>query len=260
MSDSSVVLVELRDGVATVTINRPEKRNALSAEVRAAFLSALDALLVDDAARVVVVTGAGDKAFVAGADIAEFSERNAVEQHRVMTGRSVHEAIERFPKPVIAAINGYCLGGGLELAMACDFRLASARALLGQPEINLGIIPGGGGTQRLPRLVGLGAAMQMILTGDAIGATEAHRIGLVQEVVSAEELMPRALELGRRIATRSPVALAAAKEAARASLHTPLSEGLRVERGLYLLTFASEDKVEGVRAFLEKRPPRFTGR
>jgi len=255
-----VVLVERRDGVATVTINRPEKRNALNAAVRAGFLAALDELRADAEVRVVVVTGAGDKAFVAGADIAEFSERTPVDQHRVMTGRSLHEETERFPKPVIAAINGYCLGGGLELAMACDFRIASTRALLGQPEINLGIIPGGGGTQRLPRLVGLGAAMQMILTGEPIGATEAHRIGLVQEVVAPEELMPRAHELGRTIAARSPVALAAAKEAARASQHTALSEGLRVERGLYLLAFGSEDKDEGVRAFLEKRPPRFTGR
>jgi enoyl-CoA hydratase len=260
MSESSVVIVERGDGVALVTINRPEKRNALSASVRSAFLETLDVLASDAAVRVVVVTGAGDKAFVAGADIAEFAERSAVDQYEVMRGRSVHEAIERFAKPVIAAINGYCLGGGLELAMACDIRIASSRALFGQPEINLGIIPGGGGTQRLPRLIGLGMAMRMILSGEPIDAAEALRIGLIEEVVPAENLLSRVRELATKIAGKSPVALAAAKEATRAALHTPLSEGIRVERGLYLVAFASSDKTEGIQAFLEKRPPQFTGR
>ncbi|MEP7384202.1 MAG: enoyl-CoA hydratase-related protein [Gemmatimonadota bacterium] len=249
-----------RDGaVATLVIDRPEKRNALSVAVRRAFLDAFVPLSDDPTVRVIVVTGAGEKSFVAGADIAEFASRTPVDQYRAMRMPSPLEAIERSPKPVIAAINGYCLGGGLELAMACDFRIAAEHATFGQPEINLGIIPGGGGTQRLPRLIGLGYAMRMILSGESIGAAEALRIGLVEEVVPRERLDARVLEIARGIASKSPVALAAAKEATRAALQTPLSEGLRVETGLYLMAFASADKVEGVQAFLEKRSPQFTG-
>jgi enoyl-CoA hydratase len=259
MADSDLVLRERHGRVALLTINRPDKRNALSLAVRTALTDALDDLAADRGVGAVVITGAGPKSFVAGADIAEFAERTAVDQSRVMHGRSVLEVIERLPQPVIAAINGYCLGGGLELAMACDLRVASALATFGQPEINLGIIPGGGGTQRLPRLVGLGAALKLVLTGEAIPAQEALRLGLVEEVVTAELLLPRALEIGERIASRSPVAVAAAKEATRASLSTALAEGLRVERGLYLLCFASKDKAEGVDAFLNKRAPNFSG-
>ena len=259
MSDAPLVLLERRGAVAVLTINRPEKRNALGTAVRAAILSALDELGRDAEVRAVVLTGAGDRSFVAGADIAEFAERTTVDQYRVMRGPSVHEAIDRLGKPVIAAINGYCLGGGLELAMACDFRIASSNALFGQPEINLGIIPGGGGTQRLPRLIGLGAALRMILTGEPIDSTEALRLRLVEEVVAAGNLMPRALELASKIAEKSPVAVSAAREATRAAMNSSLT-GLRVESGLYLACFASEDKREGVSAFLEKRPPRFTGR
>lgn len=260
MNGNDLVLLERDGAVAILTINRPEKRNALSAAVRASLLKSLEAIAGDRDIRVVIVTGAGDRAFIAGADIAEFAERTPVEQHAVMRAPSVHEALERLPQPVIAAVNGYCLGGGLELAMSCDLRIACSGALFGQPEINLGLIPGGGGTQRLPRLIGLGAAMQMILTGEPVDAEEARRLGLVQEVVAHERLLPRALELAHAIARKSPIAVAAAKEAARASLHTPLSEGVRVERGLYLVAFASEDKREGVGAFLEKRPAHFTGR
>lgn len=254
-----LVRTEREGAVATLVIDRPEKRNALSVAVRAAFLEAFDTLVGDSSVRVIVVTGAGEKSFVAGADIAEFATRTPVDQYRAMRARSPLEAIERAPKPVIAAVNGYCLGGGLELAMACDFRIAAQHATFGQPEIKLGIIPGGGGTQRLPRLVGLGYAMRMILSGDAIDAAEALRIGLVEEVVPGETLMARVHEVARGIAERSPVALAAAKEATRAALQTPLAEGLRVETGLYLMAFASKDKEEGVRAFLEKRAALFTG-
>ena len=259
-SPAPLVLVARDGAIATLTINRPDKRNALSAGVRRAFLEAFTPLSADPDVRVIVVTGAGDKAFVAGADIAEFATRTPVEQYQAMRAPSPLEAIERSPKPVIAAINGYCLGGGLELAMACDFRIAADSARFGQPEINLGIIPGGGGTQRLPRLIGLGLAMQMVLTGEAIDAATALRVGLVQEVVAPDELMVRVRSIAEGIARKSPVALAAAKEATRAALQTPLAEGLRVETGLYLLAFASDDKREGVAAFLEKRPPQFTGR
>jgi enoyl-CoA hydratase len=258
--ESAPLVRTLRDGaVATLVIDRPDKRNALSAAVRRALLHAVHAHSDDPDVRVIVVTGAGDKSFVAGADIAEFATRTPVDQYRAMRMPSHLEAIERSPKPVIAAINGYCLGGGLELAMACDFRIAAEHATFGQPEIKLGIIPGGGGTQRLPRLVGLGRALQLILGGEPIGAAEALRIGLVEEVVPSDRLMARTLEVAHGIAARSPVALAAAKEATRASLQTPLAEGLRVETGLYLMAFASADKDEGVRAFLEKRTPLFTG-
>ena len=260
MTDQKLVLDERRDAVAVITINRPDKRNALNAQVRGALLDALDAAARDTAVRVVVITGAGDKAFVAGADIAEFEGRSPVDQFRVMKQPSVYDTVERLSKPVIAAINGFCLGGGMELALACDIRIASTGAKFGQPEVNLGIIPGGGGTQRLPRVVGVGAAARMILTGDMIDAAEAHRIGLIEEVVAPDALMTRAMAIAGTIASKSPVAVSAAKEATRAALSLPLGEGLKLEIALFQLCFSSEDKVEGVRAFLEKRPATFPGR
>ena len=254
------VLKQIAGRVATLTINRPEKRNALDAATRSAITAALDQLERDPAVRAVIVTGAGDKAFIAGADIAEFEGRAPVDQFRAMSEWSVYQAADRFPKPIIAAINGFCLGGGCEFAMACDIRIAADTAKLGQPEINLGIIPGGGGTQRLPRLVGLGNAFKLLYTGDLIDAAEALRIGLVDEVVPAAELMPRARALAEKIATKSPVALSLMKEAVRASVRAPLDEGLRQEITLFGLAFSSEDKREGVAAFLGKRTPEFTGR
>jgi enoyl-CoA hydratase len=247
-------------GVAVVTIDRQEKRNALSSQVRAELVAALDELRGDDAVRVVVVTGAGEKAFVAGADIGEFAERTPLEQRETMTGRRVFDEVAAFPKPVIAMINGFCLGGGCELALACDLRIAADTAKLGQPEINLGIIPGGGGTQRLPRVVGTGQAMRLVLTGEIIDAAEALRIGLVDLVHPAAELRERTLELARKMAEKSPVALRMAMSAVRAAAEMPLSAGLAYETELFVTCFASEDKAEGVAAFLEKRPPRFTGR
>jgi enoyl-CoA hydratase len=169
------------------------------------------------------------------------------------------DAVERCPKAVSAAVNGYCLGGGMELALACDFRVASTTARFGQPEVNLGIIPGGGATQRLPRIVGLGAALKLVLTGDMIDAAEALRLGLVEEVVEPGALLDRALALAEMIATRSPVAVAAAKEATRAALSLPLDDGLKLETALFQVCFASADRAEGVRAFLEKRSAHFTG-
>jgi enoyl-CoA hydratase len=252
--------VEREGAVAVVTIDREEKRNALNATVRRELVRAVEALGADDDVRVLVLTGAGEKAFVAGADIQEFAERTPLEQREAMTGTRLFEAVAACPKPTIAMVNGFALGGGCELAMACDMRVASDRARFGQPEINLGIIPGGGGTQRLPRLVGTGQALRLILSGELIDAAEAARIGLADLVVPAADLRARTLELAGRIAEKSPVALRLAKAAVRAASEMPLAAGLRYETELFVTAFASEDKREGVRAFLEKRAPEFRGR
>ncbi len=254
------ILVEKRDRVAILTINRPEKRNALNIKTREEGAAALEELRADDQIRVVVITGAGDRSFIAGADISEFAGRTAITQRDVMLGRSLFTAIDLFPKPVIAMINGYCLGGGCELALACDLRIASETASFGQPEINLGIIPGGGGTQRLTRLVGEGKAMELILTGDIIDARTAYQIGLVNMVVPAAELEAKTMDVANRIAEKSPIALRLAKEAIKTASRSLLDEGLRREIDLFALCFSTEDKEEGVRAFLEKRKPDFKGR
>ena len=260
MTEPEVVLLEQRGRVALVTMNRPDKRNALDGQMRCAFLGVMDRVRRDTETRAVVITGAGDKAVIAGADIKEFEGRSAVDQFRIMRLPTVFDAIERCPKPVIAAVNGFCLGGGMELALACDIRLASIQAKFGQPEVNLGIIPGGGGTQRLPRIIGLGHALRLILTGEMITADDALKLGLVGEVVPPDVLLDRAVAIGEQIASKSPVAVAAAKEATRAAMSLPLDEGLRLETALFQLCFSSEDKAEGVRAFLEKRTANFTGR
>ncbi|MGK7310878.1 MAG: enoyl-CoA hydratase/isomerase family protein [Candidatus Longimicrobiales bacterium M2_2A_002] len=252
--------VEVADRVATITVDRPEKRNALNGQVRRELIEALDGLEGDADVRVIVITGAGEKAFIAGADIGELAERTSLEQRAAMEGRRVFTVIAELGKPVIAAINGYALGGGCELALACDLRIAARGARLGQPEVNLGILPGGGGTQRLPRLVGLGRAMRLILTGELIDAEEAERIGLVDVLVDDDELAHRTRELATSIATHSPVALKLIKEAVRASAEMPLAAGLELERELFITAFSSEDRSEGIRAFLEKRTPEFEGR
>jgi len=254
------ILVERRDRVAIVTINRPEKRNALNIQTRAEGAAVLDELRADDSVRVVILTGAGDKAFIAGADIAEFAERTAIQQREVMLDRSLFNAIDGFPKPIIAMVNGYCLGGGCEVALACDLRIASDKASFGQPEVNLGIIPGGGGTQRLTRLVGEGKAMELILSGEIINAENALTIGLVNHVVPADQLEAKTMEIANRIAEKSPVALRLAKEAVKLASRSNLDEGLRREVDLFALVFSSEDKDEGVKAFLEKRKAEFKGR
>src|SRR5262245_5689216 len=254
------VLVEKRGQVAIITINRPDKLNALNIARRQDILAALDELERDDETRVLVITGAGDKAFIAGADISEFAGMTAVKQRAVMKGRRAFDAVEDFPKPVIAMINGFALGGGCELALACDIRIASTKAKLGQPEIKLGIIPGGGGTQRLTRLIGEGKSMELILTGDMISAEEAERLCLVNHVVAPEELEAKTMELANKIAELSPVAVAMAKAAVKNAARMNLREGLDSEVDLFALCFSSEDKEEGVRAFIEKRKADFKGR
>ncbi len=256
----ATVLKQIDGAVATLTINRPEKLNALNIATRQSIIDHLDDLEDNDAVRVVVLTGAGEKAFIAGADIGEFEGRTPVDQFNVMRGPNAFEAVASFSKPLIAAINGFCLGGGCEIAMACDIRIAADSARLGQPEINLGVIPGGGGTQRLPRLVGMGTAFKLLYTGELIKADEALRIGLVDEVVPADSLKKRVKELAETIAKKSPVALKLIKEAVRASARTALDEGLKHEIALFGLVFASEDKKEGVDAFLNKSEPKFAGR
>jgi enoyl-CoA hydratase len=253
------LLLDIADQVATITINRPDKRNALNTAVRREIVDALDQLRADDRARVVIITGAGDKAFVAGADIAEFAERTPLQQRDAMQGRRVFDEVAAYPKPTIAMINGFALGGGCELALACDIRVAARSARFGQPEVRLGLIPGGGGTQRLPRLIGTGRALRLILTGDLVDAEEAYRIGLVDVLADEDELHARTMELARSMAAHSPVALRLAKNAVAAALETPLAAGLALERELFITAFASDDRREGVSAFLEKRSPTFTG-
>lgn len=254
------ILVERKGAVAVIRLNRPDKLNALSSKLKEEVVHLLGDLEKDEGVRAVLITGAGEKAFAAGADIQEFAGRAPYEQWASYGPSSIYNVVDRFPKPIVAAINGYALGGGCELAMACDIRIASDRAQLGQPEINLGIIPGGGGTQRLARLVGLGKALELILTGDRIDAKTAREIGLVDEVVPHEELEKRAMDIAAKIADKAPVAVRLAKAAVRASATLPLDQGLRYEQSVFAIVFSTADKEEGVRAFLEKRPPRWTGR
>lgn len=254
-------VLSAREGrVAILTINRPDKLNALNEEVRVELLDALAAIEHDDSVGAVVITGSGEKSFIAGADIGEFAGRSPFDQRFAMRSPRIFDIMASFPKPVIAMINGFCLGGGCELSMSCDMRIASDKARFGQPEINLGLIPGGGGTQRLPRLVGMGHAMRMILSGDMIPAAEAKEIGLVDLVFPADELRAKTLELAQKIASKSPLTLKVAKEALRASEKLAIEDGITYERDLFCLCFSSKDKEEGVAAFLDKRPAAWTGK
>ena len=260
MSDAPV-LYEVADHVATITLNRPEVRNAMNTALREAMLERFTALAMDDDVRVIVVKGAGDKAFSAGADIREFVEPLVPTRFREQRKRiDFRQAMDRCPQPIIAAIRGVALGGGLELALACDIRIAGDDAQLGLTEVNLAIIPGGGGTQRLPRLIGRGKALEMILTGARIGAAEALRLGLVERVVPAAEVLTAAQDLARELAGRAPVALRYAKEAVVKGLGMSLDDGLRLEGDLSTLLRTTEDRLEGARAFLEKRKPNWKGR
>ncbi len=252
---------ELADAVATITLNRPEVHNAMNERMREELTRCFGDLAQSAEARVVVVTGAGDRAFSAGADIREFVAPQVPVQFRAQRQRvDFRAAMDRCGQPIIAAVRGFALGGGLEFALACDIRIASEDAQLGLTEVNLAIIPGGGGTQRLPRLVGRGKALEMILTGARIDAREALRIGLVERVVPATEVLSASLALARTLAERAPVALRYAKEAVVKGLELPLAEGVRLENDLATLLRTTEDRIEGAQAFLEKRKPRFTGK
>jgi enoyl-CoA hydratase len=261
--DNEFVTVEVGERgeyVATVEIDRPDARNALNATVREELKAAFAEIPEDDAVRVVVLTGSDDaRAFVAGADVTELRERSAVEQREVSEFPRVYETVAECPYPVIARVNGHALGGGCELAQACDVRIAREDAKLGQPEINLGIMPGGGGTQRLPRLVGQGQALKMILSGELIDAAEAARIGLVEETLPPEELDERVNVLAGMMAEKSPLALRRAKEAVHSAAEKPLTSGLEYERELFVGLFDSHDKNEGIDAFLEDREPEWRG-
>ena len=252
------VKTENRDGILVITVDRPKVLNALNAdtvnEIRQAFEAARD----DDSVRCVILTGGGEKAFVAGADIAELAQMTPITgKQTAERGQRVFHSIERFPKPVIAAINGFALGGGCELALACHIRIASEKAQLGLPEVTLGIIPGYGGTQRMARLLGKGKALELILTGDRIGAAEAERIGLVNKVVPADQLMATAEEMGRKIMTRGPLAVRAAIEAVMSGSEMPFEEGQFLEATLFGLLASTDDMKEGMKAFLEKRTAEF---
>lgn len=263
-ADCDLVRVEVGDRaehVATVTIDRPDARNALNGQIRAELKAVFAAVADDESVRVVVLTGADEaKAFVAGADVKELRERGVVEQRKVSERPRVYETVADCPKPVIARVNGHALGGGCELAQACDVRIAREDAKLGQPEINLGLIPGGGGTQRLARLVGPGQAMRLVLSGELIDAAEAADIGLVEEAVPAESLDERVDDLAGKMASKSPLALQRAKEAVRAASRLDLDAGLDYERELFVGLFATADKNEGIDAFFEDRDPVWRGR
>ena len=253
------LIYEKRDQIGILTINRPQKLNAISNELTAELKHFLDEVEGDEDLRVLIITGAGDKAFVAGADINELVERDARSGRRISSERQeIFSRIENLQVPVIAAINGYALGGGLELVLACSIRICSEQAQFGAPEVKLGIIPGDGGTQRLPRLVGLGRAMEMILTGDFIDAQEAYRIGLVNKVIPAAELMEKTLELAQRIAARPPLAVRYAKDAVNRSQDN--LTGYALESYLHALSCTTQDKKEGVAAFLAKRKGKFEGK
>jgi enoyl-CoA hydratase len=260
MTNYETITVEKREKVAVITINRPDKLNSLNSNVHLEGVAALEELRKDDSVRVVVITGAGEKSFVAGADISEFAGQTPVTQRNLFHEKTLFNSIDAFPKPVIAMINGFCLGGGNELALACDIRIASENARFAQPEINLGIICGGGGTQRLTRLIGEGRAMEMILSGDMIDAQKALHFGLVNYVYPLAELEAKTLEFAAKIAEKAPIALQMSKEAVKFASRSNLDEGLRREVDLFAICFSTEDKTEGVAAFLEKRKPNFTGK
>lgn len=251
---------EQEEGIGLIAINRPQALNALNTGVLKELSELCDAIARDSEVKAVIITGAGDKAFVAGADIGEMSSLSALAGREfARAGQQVFNQIENMPQPIIAAVNGFALGGGCELAMACDIRIASEKAKFGQPEVPLGICPGFGGTQRLPRLVGEGRAKELIFTGDLIDAAEAYRIGLVNKVVPTGEAVNAAKELARKIISRAPVAVQMSKAAINKGRNVDLASGVDYEAEVFGLCFATADQKEGMTAFLEKRKAVFTG-
>lgn len=255
------IVFERKDRIAYVTVNRPKVLNALNMATMEELRKAFTEIKNEAAIRVAILTGSGDKAFISGADIGELARHDAVTgKEYTHRGQSVLDLIENLGKPVIASINGFALGGGCEIAMACTMRVASENAKLGQPEVKLGIIPGYGGTQRLSRLVGKGIAMQLVLAGEMITAQEAYRIGLVNEVTAATDLIPRTEAIAQKIIANAPLAVQYAMEAVNKGMEMTLAEGLYLEATLFGLCCATEDKKEGTTAFLEKRPAQFKGK
>jgi enoyl-CoA hydratase/carnithine racemase len=255
------IIVEKKNSIAYVTVNRPKVLNALNMATMEELRAAFSDIKGDVAIRVAILTGSGEKAFIAGADIGELSKHDAISgKEYTHRGQSVLDLIENLGKPVIACINGFALGGGCEIALACTMRLASSNAKLGQPEVKLGIIPGYGGTQRLPRLVGKGIAMQLVLAGEMISSEEAHGIGLVNEVTAPGDLLPRAEAIAQKIIANAPLAVQYAMEAVNRGLDLSLADGLYLEATLFGVCCATEDKTEGTTAFLEKRPAQFKGK
>jgi len=260
-ASADLVALERAAGVVTLRLNRPKALNTLDPETLHALARALETAEGDAAARALIITGAGDKAFSAGADIAAMAEMGPIDGHPYSAlGHAVLARVDDCRLPVVAALNGVALGGGLELALACDLVVASERARVGLPEITLGLIPGFGGTQRLVRRIGLARARELIYLGTMVGADDAQRLGIVDRVVPAERLADEATALAGELAKRAPLALRQAKRATRAAVETTLEAGLRLEIEAFAATFASEDRVEGLRAFLEKRPPQWKGR
>ena len=261
MTYENLILEQVEHGIHRFTVNRPRALNALNPETLAELGAAVAEVAADPQARVLLLTGAGDKAFVAGADISRLADMGPVEGQRFCeTALKVFRAIELLPIPVIALVNGYALGGGCELAMACDFIIASENAVFGQPEVNLGINAGFGGTQRLPRRVGAGMALELLLTGRQVKAEEALRIGLVNHVVPRDQLMAKGLEIARLIAAKAPLAVRYTKQLVHRGQDLDLENACVLESQVFGLLCVTEDKREGVRAFLEKRPARFQGR
>lgn len=260
MSERRYVRYEIDGATAIVTIDRVEKLNALDADVLDELADAFTDAFVDEAVRAVVLTGAGDKSFVAGADIEMLVDQDVLQGRKnSLLGQDVMDMVEDGPKPVIAAVNGYALGGGCELALACDVRIAAQNAIFGLPEVGLGIIPGYGGTQRLPRLIGTGQALELILSGGKIDAAEAMRVGLVNRVVEPAELLDEAKKLASKIARQGPLAVEFAKRAVRRGMLLSLKDGLELEADLFGMISSTSDMKEGMRAFLEKRKPDFKG-
>jgi enoyl-CoA hydratase/carnithine racemase len=254
------LLYDRRDAIACVTINRPEKLNTLNRRVMQELFTCFQSLQTDQEVRVAILTGSGAKAFVAGADLNELALLSASEGREASQfGQRILDLIENLGKPVIAAINGFALGGGCELAMACTLRIAAETAHLGQPEVKLGLVPGYGGSQRLPRLVGKCRALELILTGEAVTAAEAHRLGLVNQVVPTGELLAAAEKLAQKIIANAPLAVKFALDAVNRGMEMPAAEGQSLEAALFGLCCATSDMKEGTRAFLEKRPPKFAG-